>query len=152
MVGLSRLCSFNAQKLPKIKKVALFQKLLPEFLVLLKVLLFVLHSGQSQHRSINVARTLSEKTNYHDNTIFRNNKLADNMWKIREGNNKNTEGTKFFFEVRLPYEHRRKTIPLMNKTVIIFRHRTCKVSSLKPWNHMRRFWSFLVFKHSKFLL
>ena len=26
------------------------------------------------------------------------------MWKIREGNNKNTEGTKFFFEVRLPYE------------------------------------------------
>ena len=103
MVDLSQLCSFNAQKLPKIKKVALFQKLLPEFLVLLKVLLFVLHSD-FQHRSIKVARTLSEKTNYHNNTIFRNNKLADNMWKIREGNNKNTEGTKFFFEVRLPYE------------------------------------------------
>ena len=88
MVDLSQLCSFNAQKLPKIKKVALFQKLLPELLdvfmwTLLKVLLFVLHSD-FQHRSINVARTLSEKTNYHNNTIFRNNKLADNMWKIRE--------------------------------------------------------------------
>ena len=83
MVDLSQLCSFNAQKLPKIKKVALFQKLLPELLdvfmwTLLKVLLFVLHSD-FQHRSINVARTLSEKTNYHNNTIFRNNKLADNM-------------------------------------------------------------------------
>ena len=65
MVGLSRLCSFNAQKLPKIKKVALFQKLLPEFLdvfmwTLLKVLLFVLHSD-FQHQSINVARTFLKR-------------------------------------------------------------------------------------------
>ena len=28
--------------------------------------------------------TLSEKTNHHNNKIFRDNKLADSMWTIRE--------------------------------------------------------------------
>ena len=32
----------------------------------------------------NIAHTLSEMPNHHNSTIFRNNKLADNMWKIRE--------------------------------------------------------------------
>ena len=35
-------------------------------------------------RCDNISHTVSEKTNHHHNTIFRNNKLADNMWKIRE--------------------------------------------------------------------
>ena len=35
-------------------------------------------------RCDNISHTVSEKTNHHHNTIFRNNKLADNMWQIRE--------------------------------------------------------------------
>ena len=142
MVDLSQLCSFNAQKLPKIKKVALFQKLLPELLdvfmwTLLKVLLFVLHSD-FQHRSINVARTLSEKTNYHNNTIFRNNKLADNMWKIREYFH-------FLLFLRRDWEAILKTRALGFLRVSIH-SKTIKAIGLPPrasirWNPSTRFWN-----------
>ena len=42
------------------------------------------YTHPDDHTTQTISHTVSEKTNHHHNTFFRNKKVADNMWKVRE--------------------------------------------------------------------